>query len=140
MQIDNTQILIYKSTDGKIKLDVHLENNTVWLTQEQIAQLFGKARSTITEHIKNVFSDCELDEKVVCRNFRRTTTHGAIVGKTQETNIKVYNLDVIISVGYRVKSLQGTQFRIWATQRLNEYIVKGFVLNDERFKYGSSMN
>lgn len=77
---------------------------------------------------------------MVCRNFRRTTTHGAIRGKTQETNVKLYNLDVIISVGYRVKSQQGTQFRIWATQRLKEYIIKGFVLNDERFKSGSSMN
>lgn len=101
-----------------------MEDETVWLTQEQMAHLFGKGRSTITEHIQNVFSEGELDEKVVCRNFRHTTQHGAIPDKTQEVTTKYYNLDVIISVGYRVKSSQGTQFRIWATQRLKEYIIK----------------
>lgn len=105
-----------------------------------MAELFGKGRTTITEHIQNVFNEGELEENVVCRNFRHTTQHGAIEGKTQETTTKYYNLDVIISVGYRVKSPQGTQFRIWATQRLKEYIIKGFTLNDERFKSGSSMN
>jgi len=104
---------------------VRLEEETIWLTQVQITLLFGKGRSTITEHIANVFKEGELDEKVVCRDFRLTTLHVAIEGKTQENNVKHYNLDVIISVGYRVKSLQGTQFRIWATQRLKEYIVKG---------------
>jgi hypothetical protein len=88
----------------------------------------------------SAFWQRELDEKVVCRDFRLTTSHGAIEGKTQATSVKHYNLDVIISVGYRVKSLQGTQFRIWATQRLKEYIIKGFVLNDDRFKSGTSMN
>jgi hypothetical protein len=136
----NTDILIYQNPTGEIKIDVRLEEETVWLTQEQMALLFGKGRSTITEHISNVFTEGELDEKVVCRNFRLTTPHGAIEGKTQEREVKHYNLDVIISVGYRVKSVQGTQFRIWATQRLKEYIVKGFVLNDERFKSGNSMN
>ncbi|MDD2821256.1 MAG: RhuM family protein [Flavobacterium sp.] len=134
------EILIYQNLDGNIKIDVRLEEETVWLTQAQIALLFGKGRSTITEHIANVFKEGELDEKVVCREFRLTTLHGAIEGKTQENSVKHYNLDVIISVGYRVKSLQGTQFRIWATQRLKEYIVKGFALNDDRFKSGSSMN
>ena len=134
------EILIYQNLDGNIKIDVRLEEETVWLTQAQIATLFGKGRSTITEHIANVFKEGELDEKVVCRDFRLTTLHGAIEGKTQENSVKHYNLDVIISVGYRVKSLQGTQFRIWATQRLKEYIVKGFALNDDRFKSGSSMN
>lgn len=134
------EILIYQNLDGNIKIDVRLEEETVWLTQAQIALLFGKGRSTITEHIANVFKEGELDEKVVCRDFRLTTLHGAIEGKTQENSVKHYNLDVIISVGYRVKSLQGTQFRIWATQRLKEYIVKGFALNDDRFKSGSSMN
>jgi hypothetical protein len=134
------EILIYQSTEGDIKVDVHLEDETVWLTQEQMAILFGKARNTITEHIRNVFKEGELDEKVVCRDFRPTTQYGAIQGKTQEISVKYYNLDVIISVGYRVKSQQGTQFRIWATQRLKEYIVKGFALNDERFKSGTSMN
>jgi len=134
------EILIYQNQEGTIKIDVTLQEETVWLTQEQMALLFGKARNTITEHIQNVFKEGELEEKVVCRDFRHTTQHGAIQGKTQEVIVKYYNLDVIISVGYRVKSLQGTQFRIWATQRLKEYIVKGFSLNDERFKSGSSMN
>jgi hypothetical protein len=136
----NSQILIYQSEDGKIKLDVELQQETVWLNQEQMAVLFGKARSTISEHIQNIFKEGELNENVVCRDFRQTTLHGAIKGKTQEIDVKYYNLDVIISVGYRVKSKQGTQFRIWATGRLKEYIIKGFVLNDERFKAGKSMN
>ena len=134
------EILIYQNSEGSIKIDVRLEEETVWLTQDQMAALFGKARTTITEHIQNVFKEGELNEEVVCRNFRLTTQHGAIEGKTQEVSVKHYNLDVIISVGYRVKSQQGTQFRIWATQRLKEYIVKGFALNDERFKSGNSMN
>jgi hypothetical protein len=136
----SSEVIIYENQDGNIKIDVRLEEETVWLTQEQIAVLFGKGRSTITEHISNVFKEGELKEEVVCRNFRLTTPHGAIEGKTQEKEVKHYNLDVIISVGYRVKSLQGTQFRIWATQRLKEFIVKGFVLNDDRFKSGTSMN
>jgi len=134
------EILIYQNSEGSIKIDVRLEEETVWLTQDQMAALFGKARTTITEHIQNVFKEGELTEEVVSRNFRLTTQHGAIEGKTQEVSVKHYNLDVIISVGYRVKSQQGTQFRIWATQRLKEYIVKGFTLNDERFKSGNSMN
>jgi hypothetical protein len=99
-----------------------------------MALLFDKGRSTITEHIKNIFQEGELDEKVVCRNFRHTMPHGAIEGKMQEKEVRYYNLDVIISVGYRVKSLRGTQFRIWATKRLNEYIRKGFTMDDERLK------
>jgi len=136
----NSEILIYQNPDGNIKLDVRLENETVWLTQAQMATLFGKDKRTISEHISNVFRDGELDEAVVVRNFRTTTQHGAIPDKTQERDVNGYNLDVIISVGYRVKSVQGTQFRIWATQRLKEYIIKGFTLNDDRFKSGSSMN
>lgn len=136
----NSEIIIYQNPEGNIKIDVRLEDETVWLTQAQMAELFGKGRTTITEHIQNVFKEGELEENVVCRNFRHTTQHGAIAGKTQETITKYYNLDVIISVGYRVKSAQGTQFRIWATQRLKEYIIKGFALNDDRFKSGSSMN
>lgn len=134
------EILIYQTQEGSIKVDVRLEEETVWLTQDQMAQLFGKGRSTITEHIGNIFKEGELDEKVASRKFRHTTQHGAIAGKTQEKEVTIYNLDVIISVGYRVKSQQGTQFRIWATQRLKEYIIKGFALNDERFKQGTSMN
>lgn len=138
--MSNGEILIYQNQEGSIKIDVRLEEETVWLTQAQIALLFAKGRTTITEHIQNVFNEGELDEKVVCREFRLTSPHGAIEGKTQGKDVKHYNLDVIISVGYRVKSQQGTQFRIWATQRLKEYIVKGFALNDDRFKTGNSMN
>ncbi|MDR0866716.1 MAG: virulence RhuM family protein [Candidatus Symbiothrix sp.] len=139
-EIGDSQILIYQSIDGNIKIDVHLEDETVWLTQAQMGQLFGKDKRTISEHIGNIFREGELQESVVVRNFRITTQHGAIAGKTQEISVKAYNLDVVISVGYRVKSPQGTQFRIWATQRLKEYIIKGFTLNDERFKTGNSMN
>lgn len=134
------EIIIYQNPEGNIRIDVRLEDENVWLTQDQMAMLFGKARTTITEHIQHVFNEGELIEEVVCREFRHTTQHGAIEGKTQDKQVKCYNLDVIISVGYRVKSLQGTQFRIWATQRLKEYIIKGFALNDERFKAGTSMN
>ena len=130
----NGEMLIYQNPDGKIKIDVRLEEETVWLTQAQLCELFQKSKATISEHIKNVFEEGELEESSVVRNFRTT----AIDGKNYDTNY--YNLDVIISVGYRVKSAQGTQFRIWATQRLKEYIIKGFALNDERFKTGTSMN
>ena len=136
----NSELIIYQNTEGNIKVDVRLEEETVWLTQAQICELFQKSKATISEHIKNVFEEGELDEKVVVRKFRTTTQHGAIAGKTQEVEVNGYNLDVIISVGYRVKSPQGTQFRIWATQRLKEYIIKGFALNDDRFKTGNSMN
>ncbi|MFZ4570194.1 MAG: RhuM family protein [Bacteroidales bacterium] len=138
--MNNGEIIIYQNPEGNIKVDVRLEDETVWLSQDQMSVLFGKARTTITEHIQNIFNEGELDEQVVCREFRHTTQHGAIQGKTQDKPVKCYNLDVIISVGYRVKSPQGTQFRIWATERLKEYIIKGFALNDERFKNGSSMN
>lgn len=131
------EILLYQNQDGNIKIDVRLEEETVWLTQAQIALLFGKGRSTITEHIVNVFSEGELEQNRTCRKFRLVQKEGT---REVEREVEHYNLDVIISVGYRVKSLQGTQFRIWATQRLKEYIVKGFALNDDRFKSGSSMN
>jgi hypothetical protein len=130
----NGQIIIFKTDDKKISVDVRFEGETVWLTQDQMSQLFDKAKSTISEHIKHIFEEGELDEKVVVRNSRTTTQHGAIKGKIQENTIKLYNLDVIISVGYRVKSLRGTQFRQWATKRLNEYIRKGFTMDDERLK------
>ena len=136
----NDEIVIYQSEDGNIKVDVLFQDETVWLTQEQMALLFGKGRTTITEHISNIFSEGELQEDMVCRKFRHTTQHGAIEGLSQTKEVKYYNLDVIISVGYRVKSRQGTMFRIWATQRLRDYIIKGVALNDERFKKGNSMN
>ena len=128
------EIIIYQSEDGKIKLDVRLEEKTVWLTQEQIAQLYGKGRSTITEHISNIFKEGELEREKVCRKFRHTTQHGALEGKTQNQEVTLYNLDVIISVGYRVKSIVGTRFRQWATERLAEYIIKSFTMDDERLK------
>lgn len=140
MTIGKSEIVIYKSEDGNIKVDVLFEDETVWLTQQQICELFGKSRSTISVHIKNIFDEGELQEDVVVRKIRNTTQHGAIEDKTQTHEVNYYNLDVIISVGYRVKSKQGTQFRIWATRRLREYIIKGFTLNDERFTTGSSMN
>ncbi len=128
----NSNILIYQNQDGNIKIDVRLEEETVWLTQDQMATLFGKAKSTINEHIKNVYEENELEEVNTMHKFGNS--------EFQQKAPNYYNLDVIISVGYRVKSVQGTQFRIWATQRLKEYIVKGFALNDERFKKGNSMN
>lgn len=126
------EILIYQNQEGNIKIDVRLEEETVWLTQDQMAQLFGKAKSTINEHIKNIFEERELQEDLSMHKFG--------ISEFQQKAPYYYNLDVIISVGYRVKSLQGTQFRIWATQRLKEYIVKGFALNDDRFKSGNTMN
>ncbi len=130
--MNNSEILIYQNPDGKIRIDVRLEDETVWLTQDHMAQLFGKAKSTINEHIKNIFADGELAESAVVKKFG--------ISEFQQKASNYYNLDVIISVGYRVRSQQGTQFRIWATQRLKEYIIKGFALNDERFKSGNSMN
>lgn len=134
MENNQSEFIIFKTQDEKISVDVRFEDETVWLTQEQMGLLFGKDKRTISEHIGNIFKEGELDEKVVVRNFRTTTRHGAIVGKTQTITSKIYNLDVIISVGYRVKSLRGTQFRQWATKRLNEYIRKGFAMDDERLK------
>lgn len=132
MMNNQGEILIYENTEGNIRVDVRLEDETVWLTIEQMATLFGKAKSTVNEHILNVFAEKELEEAAAVRKI------GISDFSTKPTNF--YNLDVVISVGYRVRSQQGTQFRIWATQRLREYIVKGFALNDERFKTGSSMN
>jgi hypothetical protein len=131
------EILIYQNQEGNIKLDVRLEDETIWLTQAQIGELFQKSKATISEHIKNVFEEGELDAISTVRKFRTVQLEG---GRNVERELDYYNLDVIISVGYRVKSKQGTQFRIWATQRLKEYIIKGFALNDDRFKTGNSMN
>lgn len=134
MDKNNSQLIIYQAPSGESKIEVRFDNDTVWLTQEQMASLFLKGRSTIAEHILNIFKEGELEEQVVCRDFRHTTEHGAIKGKSQHVSVKHYNLDVIISVGYRVKSIQGTRFRQWATARLREYIVKGFTLDDDRLK------
>jgi hypothetical protein len=129
-----SSILIYQTEDGKTKIETRLQQETVWLTQAQLCELFQKSKATISEHIKNVFEEGELDMNSVVRNFRTT----AADGKSYDTNF--YNLDVIISVGYRVKSLQGTKFRQWATARLREYIVKGFAMNDELLKQAGGGN
>lgn len=131
---NDSQLIIYQTDDGSIKIDVRLEDETVWLTQAHMAELFNKNKRTISEHIQNIFDEGELIQDSVVRKFRTTAKDG------KNYDLKYYNLDVVTSVGYRVKSMQGTQFRIWATQRLKEYIVKGYTLNDERFKTGSSMN
>jgi len=126
--------VIFKIDNSKVNIDVLFYDETLWLTQKQIAELFEKGRSTITGHLKNIFHEQELDEKVVCRDFRHTTQHGAIEGKTQEKNVKYYNLKAITAVGYRVNSHRATEFRKWATDVLHEYIVKGFAMDDERLK------
>jgi len=130
MKKDDQQpnIVIYTTEDGQARLQVKIEDETVWLTQKQMSDLFQKDVRTINEHIQNIFSESELDPDSVIRKYRIT----AADGKTYDT--QHYNLDVIISVGYRIKSLRGTQFRIWATQRLRKYIIKGFALDDERLK------
>ena len=120
------QILIYKTETGQYAVEVLLDGDTVWLTQKQMAELFDKGRTTITEHIQNIFKEGELDEKAVCRDFRHTASDG------KEYEVKYYNLDVIISIGYRVKSLNGTQFRIWATRTLKDHLLKGYTINQKR--------
>ena len=133
-QPDKGEIVIYQTDDGASQLDVRLENETVWLTQDQMSVLFERDRTVIGRHISNIFAEGELDPQVVCANFAHTTTHGAMENKNQTRLITCYNLDVVISVGYRVKSIRGVQFRQWATKRIHEYIVKGFTLDDERLK------
>jgi hypothetical protein len=124
-----SQFLIYQAADGAVKIDVRFENETVWLTQQHLADLFQTTKQNIGQHLKNIFEEGELAQASVVKNFFTT----AADGKNYSTNF--YNLDAIISVGYRVKSRVATQFRIWATQRLHEFIVKGFVLDDERLKH-----
>jgi prophage maintenance system killer protein len=127
-----SRIEIFKSSDTSIELRVKLEDETVWLNQEQMSALFERDRTVIGRHIQNIFKEGELDEKLVCANFAHTTQHGAIKGRTQQKVSTFYNLDVIISIGYRVKSQRGTQFRIWATQRLKDYLVQGYAINEKR--------
>ncbi|PIP53629.1 MAG: cell filamentation protein Fic [Bacteroidetes bacterium CG23_combo_of_CG06-09_8_20_14_all_32_9] len=128
------EILLYTTPNGNVKVEIFLQNETIWLTQQKIADLFGVQRPAVTKHLKNIFETGELKEEVVSSILEHTTQHGAIEGKTQETKVKYYNLDAIISVGYRVNSSQATAFRIWATERLKEYIIKGFTMDDERLK------
>lgn len=129
-----SEIIIYQTTNNQIQIEVQFEGETFWLTQEQIAQLFERDRTVITKHLRNIFNEGELDEEVVCANFAHTTKHGAIEGKTQEKSVKYYNLDAILSVGYRVNSKRGTQFRQWATQRLKEFLVQGYAINQKRLE------
>jgi hypothetical protein len=132
-----SEIILYQTEDNRTRIEVRLENETVWLTQRQMAELFQKDLRTINEHIQNVFGEGELQRGATIRKFRIVQLEGA---RSVEREVDFYNLDVTISVGYRVKSPRGTQFRIWATQRLREYIVKGFTLDDERLKQGGTKN
>ena len=129
-----SEIVLYQTEDGKIKIDTVFQDETIWLTQAQMAELFDVKRPAITKHLKNIFESKELDEQVVSSILEHTTQHGAIEGKTQKKQVKYYNLDAIIAVGYRVNSKRATQFRIWATHILKEYIIKGFAMDDERLK------
>lgn len=124
------EIIIYAQNELAERIEVRMEQETFWLTQLQISNLFERDRTVITKHLKNIFLEKELDEKVVCAFFAHTTQHGAMLGKTQQKNSKYYNLDVILSVGYRVNSKRGTQFRIWANQVLKEQLLKGFSINN----------
>jgi len=128
--MNKSEIILYKTKDCDISIDVLVENDTVWLTQSQMGLLFNRNRTVINKHICNIFEEEELDEKVSCAKFAHDTQHGVIKGKTKTSYTNLYNLDVIISVGYRVKSKRGTEFRIWATQRLKDYIIKGYSIND----------
>ena len=130
----NSEFLLYQTEDGQTKIDVKIEGETVWLTQAQMVELFQRDKSVISKHIKNVFAEGELNEKAVVAFFATT----AADGKTYD--VAYYNLDMIISVGYRVKSHRGTQFRMWATQRLREYIIKGFTMNDDLLKKAGGGN
>ncbi|MEA3445438.1 MAG: virulence RhuM family protein [Bacteroidota bacterium] len=130
----NTEFLLYKTPNGDVKVDVLLQNETIWMPQKKIAELFDVQRPAITKHLKNIFESGELDEKVVCSILELTTQHGAIAGKTQNVKSKFYNLDAIIAVGYRINSNRATQFRIWATKVLQEYIIKGYTMDVERLK------
>ena len=133
------QMILYTSDEGDVTVDAYVKDDTIWLTQKAMAELFGIDKSGISRHLKSIFESGELsEEKVVAKNAT-TSQHGAIVGKTQTTESKYYNLDAIISVGYRVNSKKATRFRIWATQVLKEYIQKGFVLDDDRLKQGQSL-
>ncbi|HNW70809.1 MAG TPA: virulence RhuM family protein [Bacteroidales bacterium] len=122
------EILLYTTPNGKVKVEIYIKDETVWLTQQRIAELFGVDRTVVTKHIKNIFAESELKEDSVCANFAHTASDG------KKYNTQFYNLDVIISVGYRVNSSRATAFRIWATERLREYIIKGFTMDDERLK------
>ncbi|MBN2653033.1 MAG: virulence RhuM family protein [Spirochaetales bacterium] len=126
------KIEMYKTPDGQTEIKVNFDEETVWLNQEQLGALFERYRTVIGRHIQNIFKEGELLKDEVCANFAHTTQHGAMKGKSQTKMVDYYNLDVIISVGYRVNSKQGTQFRIWATKRLKDYLIEGYAINQRR--------
>ena len=130
---NNSDFILYTSQDGEVRVDVFVHNESVWLTQKAMQELFDRSKSTVSEHISNVFKEGELDENQVVRKFRTTADDG------KDYEVSYYNLDVIISVGYRIKSQRGTQFRIWDTKTLKEFIIKGFVLDDKRLKQGGQV-
>lgn len=132
--MSTNEIEIYQEADGNTHVEVKFENETVWLNQEQLGLLFQRDRTVIGRHIRNIFKEGELEENVVCADFAHTTQHGAIEGKKQTKTTKHYNLDIIISVGYRVKSIQGTKFRQWANQRLKDYLIQGYAINQKRLE------
>lgn len=138
--MDNGQIILFQTQGGETKIEVRLSNETVWLTTDQMAELFQRNKSTISRHIRNVFESGELEPNVVVAKYATTTQHGAIEGKTQTHKVDFYNLDMIISVGYRVNSHRGVQFRQWATRVLKEYMIKGFALNDDLLKNAGQGN
>ena len=131
-----TEFLLYTAPNGAITVEVLLGNETIWLTQKRMGELFGVGVPAISKHLKNIFESGELVEEVVVSVMETTTEHGAVAGLTQTQQVKYYNLDAVISVGYRVNSAQATQFRIWATALIKEYIIKGFAMDDERLKNG----
>ncbi len=129
-----TEFLLYNSPSWEIRVEVFLHNESIWLTQKRMAELFGIQRPAVTKHLKNIFESWELEEKVVCSKMEHTTEHWAIDWKTQTKAVNFYNLDAVLSVWYRVNSSKATQFRIWATGVLREYVIKGFAMDDDRLK------
>jgi len=139
MELQNSNFVLYTDDNGNVKVEVFLQNETLWLTQKAMAELFGVQRPAITKHLKNIFDTGELSLEEVSSILEHTTRHGAIEGKTQLKKTTYYNLDAIIAVGYRVNSRKATQFRIWATKILREYIIKGFALDDDRLKQAKTV-
>ena len=129
-----SEIILYQDAEKQIQIEVKLDGETVWLSQDQIAAVFGTQRPAITKHLKNIFTSGELNEKVVSSILEHTTKHGAMPGRTQISKVKYYNLDAIISIGYGVNSVRATQFRQWATQQLKDYLVKGYAVNQKRLQ------
>lgn len=134
---EQNNLLIYKNKEGNIVVDAIYKDETLWLTQKGMAKVFDVGVPAISKHLRNIFDEKELNESMVVSKMENTTQHGAIKEKTQTNEVKIYNLDAIIAVGYRVNSKKATEFRIWATKVLKEYIIKGFALNDNRFMQGN---